>query len=199
VIHLFRIFVDMKNLLPGIFVLFVLLVAGCTSTGIVSHSYKSKGVDLKQYKSFAWAKPGNEEYQVQYDKKENIPFIISLSNEELKKKGFVLDIEKPDAVFITDTKIEQRIAYNQSPQVSVGFGIGGPGYYGGFSAPVAGGQITEQHYTQGMLFIEMYDAKTQKLLWRGWAEEQISYKIDLEADIRKAVKDIFIRLPVKHK
>lgn len=189
----------MKKLLHLFTFVTSLVLAACVTSGIITKSYKAKGVDLKQFKTFAWAKPGNEEYQKSYDKKQNIPFIITLTNEELKKKGFKLDNENPQAIFIADTKIEERVAYNQSPQVSVGFGFGGPGYYGGFAAPVAGGQITEQHFTQGMLFIEMYDIKTQKLLWRGWAEEKITFKNDIEADIRKAVKDIFIRLPVKHK
>ena len=52
---------------------------------------------------------------------------------------------------------------------------------------------------QGMLFIEMYETKTQKLLWRGWAKKEITPKNDVEADIKAAIKHIFIRLPVKHK
>ncbi|MDL5048720.1 DUF4136 domain-containing protein [Oscillatoria amoena NRMC-F 0135] len=176
-----------------------LAVLNACSDGIVSHSYKAKGVDLKQYKTFAWVKPGDAEYQVQYDQKLFIPLIHKLSTEELQAKGFVIDNEKPDAVFLCDTKIEERTSYSQTPQVSVGFGFGGPGYYGGFAAPVAGGDIVENRYQQGMLFIEMYDTKTQKLVWRGWAEEQITYKNDIEADIRTAVKHVFMRLSVKHK
>ncbi len=72
---------------------------------------------------------------------------MQLSNEELQKKGFVLNTDQPDAVFIFDTRIEDRITYSQTPQVSVGFGFGGPGYYGGFAAPVAGGDIV-QNVTQ---------------------------------------------------
>ncbi|MBX2964421.1 MAG: DUF4136 domain-containing protein [Cyclobacteriaceae bacterium] len=189
----------MKNFYLFPFILLVGIIAGCSSSGVVSRSYKAKGVDLKQYKTYSWAKPGNEEYQLQYDKKINIPFIIALANAELQKKGFRQDNENPQAIFVTDTRVEDRVAYSQSPQMSVGFGVGGPGYFGAFSAPVAGGQVTEQRYQQGMLFIEMYDVKTRKLLWRGWAEKKITFRNDIEADIRKGVKDIFIRLPVRHK
>lgn len=188
----------MKSLTPIVPVLLIAALFAC-SEGIVSHSYKAKGIDLKQYKTFAWVKPGDEEYQVLYDKKVFIPLIHNLSMEELRRKGFVINNENPDAVFLCDTKIEERISYSQTPQVSVGVGFGGPGYYGGFAAPVAGGEIVENRYQQGMLYIEMYDTKTQKLLWRGWAEEQLTNRHDIEADIRKAVKDVFIRFPVKHK
>ena len=189
----------MKNLLQWPILIFMVLITGCTTTGLVTRSYKAKGVDLKEYKTVAWVKPGDEEYQVEFDKKKYNDLILELSTAELKKKGFVFDNEQPDAVFLFDTRIEDRVSYSQTPQVSMGFGFGGPGYYGGFSAPVAGGNLVEKQYKQGMLFIEMYDTKTEKLLWRGWAEEELSYKNDIEADIRKAIKDIFIRLPVKHK
>jgi hypothetical protein len=174
------------------------LLSSCAE-GIQSYSYKAKGVDLKQYKSYAWVKPADDEDEVRKDDKLYAGTILKLSNEELARKGFVLDTEAPDAVFMFDTRLEERVAYSQSPQVSVGVGFGGPGYYGGFSAPVAGGQVIAENYTEGMLFVEMYDTQTKKLLWRGWAQEKITYQNDVEADIKVAVHHIFMRLSVKHK
>jgi hypothetical protein len=176
-----------------------LLLSACSDTGIQSHGTKSKGVDLKKYKTYAWVKPANAEDDVRKDDKLYGNLILQLCNDELSKKGFVLNAENPDAVFIFDTHVEDRVSYSQTPQVNVGVGFGGPGYYGGFSAPVAGGEFVQHNYQQGMLFIEMYDTKTQKLLWKGWAEEKITYQNDIEADLRTAVKHIFIRLPIKHK
>jgi hypothetical protein len=173
-------------------------LASC-SGGLQSYSYKAKGVDLKKYKSYAWGKPADAESDSRKDDKIYAGLILQLSNDELQKKGFVLNTEQPDAVFVFDTRVEDRIVYSQTPQVSVGVGFGGPGYYGGFAAPVAGGDIVQNTVRQGMLYIEMYDTQTKKLLWRGWAQEEITYKNDIEADIRTAVKHIFIRLPVKHK
>lgn len=49
-----------------------------------------------------------------------------------------------------------------------------------------------------MLFIEMFDTQSGQLLWKGWAQEQITYANDVESDIRRAVKHIFMRLPVQH-
>lgn len=180
------------------FLFLLVLMAGC-SGGIQTSSMTTKGAELKKYKTYAWVKPGNPDDETRKDDKLYSGLILELANSELKKKGFRLDAENPEAVFLFDTKVEDRIKYTQNPQVTVGVGFGGPGYYGGFSAPVAGGEFIAHETMQGMLFIEMYDTKTQKLLWRGWAEEEITQKNDVEADIRKAVKHIFIRLPVKHK
>jgi hypothetical protein len=56
----------------------------------------------------------------------------------------------------------------------MGFGFGGPGFYGAFSAPVAGGQVVSHDYEQGMLSIRMIDTESHKVVWRGWAEEKIT-------------------------
>jgi len=188
-----------RNYFVASFAGLMLLFSSCSSSGITSSSVKTKGVDLKKYKTYAWIKPADAEEEVRKDDKLYGKFILQLCNEELSKKGLVLDTENPDAVFIFDTHVEDRVAYSQTPQVSVGFGFGGPGYYGGVSAPVAGGDFVQHNYQEGMLFIEMYDTKTQKLLWKGRASKKITYESDIESDIRTATKHIFMRLPVKHK
>ena len=180
-------------------VIVTLMFSSCSSSGVTSRSLKTKGVDLKKYKTYAWAKPADAEKEARKDDKLYGKLILQLCNEELLKKGFVLNTENPDAVFIFDTRVEDRVAYSTTPQVSVGFGFGGPGYYGGFAAPVAGGDLVQHNYQQGMMFIEMYDTKTQKQLWKGWAEKKLTYQSDVESDIRTAVKHIFMRLSVKHK
>jgi len=182
----------------GLFITFLNLLAGC-SGGIQTSSMTTKGAELNDYKTYAWVKPGNPDDETRKDDKLYAGLILESANAELTKKGFRLDTENPEAVFLFDTKVEERMKYSQNPYVTVGVGFGGPGYYGGFSAPVTGGEFIGHETVQGMLFIEMYDTKSQKLLWRGWAEEEITQKNDVEADIKKAVKHIFIRLPVKHK
>jgi hypothetical protein len=173
-------------------------MAGC-SGGIQTSSTTTKGAELQKYKTYAWIKPNNPDDETRKDDKIFSGLILETANVELNKKGFKLDTENPDAVFVFDTKVEDRVKYSQNPYVTVGPGYGGPGYYGPYSAPVSGGQFVAHETVHGMLFIEMFDTKTQNLLWRGWAEEEITKKNDVEADIKKAVKQIFIRLPVKHK
>lgn len=159
----------------------------------------SKGADLKKYKTYAWVKPGNPDDETRKDDKLFSGLILETANMELEKKGFKLDTENPQAVFVFDTKVEERVKYTQNPYVATGVGYGGPGYYGGYYMPVSGGQNVAHETTHGMLFIEMYDTKTQTLLWSGSAKEEITKKNDLEKDIKKAIKQIFVRLPVKHK
>lgn len=164
-----------------------------------TYSYKAKGIDLDNYKTYAWV---NLEHYVDQNKegeKRYARYILDLANAELLKKGFVLDVENPDAVFQFQTEIENKVQYNQSPTVSVGVGFGGPGYYVGGAMPVSGGQITQSMYEEGVLTVEMFEPKTGKLIWRGWAQEEISFETDMESDLKMAVRNIFMKLPVKHK
>lgn len=180
------------------------LLASC-SGGLHTSSWKAKGVDLKAYKSYAWIVPGDTTLGHRRDDKLYAGSIQYLADTELKAKGMAVDTHQPDAVFMFDTRLEDHIRYTQSPTVSVGFGVGAPGYYGGpgyymgGSVPVAGGEVTANYYKQGTLVIEMYDLKTHKLLWRGWAVKELDYSTDMDYTLRKAVHDIFMYLPIKHK
>jgi hypothetical protein len=183
---------------PSIILALIFSLAACTST-LKTFSYKAKGVDLKEYKTYAWV---NLEHFVEENKegeKRYARYILDLANAELLEKGFKLDTINPDAVFQFDTRIENRVSYNQSPTVSVGVGFGGPGYYVGGAMPVSGGQVTQNNYEEGILTIEMYEPKTGKLIWKGWAEEPLHFETDVEADLKKAVSHIFMTLSVKHK
>ncbi len=179
--------------------LFLIVFMGACSGGIQTSSTTTKGAELKNYKTYAWVKPGDEDDASRKDDKLFSGLILESANKELQKKGFKLDAENPQAVFAFDTRVEERVDYTQNAYQTVGPGYGGPGYYGAYSAPVHGGQFVAHETVNGMLFIEMYDTKTQKLLWSASAKEEITHKNDVEADIKTAVKHIFMRLSVKHK
>ncbi|MBL7851782.1 MAG: DUF4136 domain-containing protein [Cyclobacteriaceae bacterium] len=188
----------------SVFLFLIVLLSACSS-GIHTSSWRAKGVDLKVYKSYAWVVPGDTTLGHRRDDKLYGGSIQYLADTELKAKGMTVDTHSPDAVFMFDTRLEDHVRYSQSPSVSVGFGVagpayyGGPGYYVGGSVPVAGGEVTTSYYKQGTLVIEMYDLKTKKILWRGWANKELDYSTDMDYTLRKAIHDIFVYLPIKHK
>lgn len=129
-----------------------------------------------------------------------------MTDVELKNKGFTKTIEQPDAIFIVDTKLEEQVAYTKMPGPNDGFGAGVPVYtggsYGGFSmgyyGPVQSSQTVEHDFLEGSILLEMYDSKTNQLLWRSWTKEQITNNTDINKAIRKTVKKLVSSLPVKH-
>lgn len=201
----------MKNHLSilAIFSYTVLIIFFANCSGSLKTSGKTEnGVTLGNYKTYAWIAPHNPEDSSRKDDKRYAPFIRQLTEQALTKKGMKLDAQQPDAVFAFDTRVEERVKYSKAGMSNASYYYGGAGYYPGVyvgaayydnSAIIPAGEVLPEEYDQGMLVIQMFDAKTKKLLWRGYAEKTLTAKSNVEADIKKAVKDIFMDLPVKHK
>jgi Domain of unknown function (DUF4136) len=178
-------------------VLLALLISSCA--GIKVDSNQSKGVDFKKYKTFAWVRPEDPNHESRKDDKVYSRLILELANAELLKKGFVLDTLNPEAIFIFDTRVEAEISHSQGQPTYNGYGYDGYGYYGGYYYTPTASHVSQKEYEQGMLYIDMLDAKTRVPLWGGWASAKLTAKSDVEKDIRVAVKSIFARLNVMHK
>jgi hypothetical protein len=186
----------------GIVLLLAFILMSCG--GIQIDSTQTKGVDLKKYKTYAWGKPGDSDHDPNQEtrkdnKKPYAGLIKRLANEELLKKGFVLDTLQPDAIFVFNSRVEERLTSSQG-NVNTGRGYDGYGYYGGgYYSPVGVGRSSQHAFEEGMLYVDMLDTKTRVPLWGGWAKKKLTAKSDVEADVRSAVKLIFNKLHVQHK
>ncbi len=119
--------------------------------------------------------------------------IRRLADAELLKKGFVLDTLQPDAIFVFNSGVEERLSYSKG-NVATGYGYDGYGYYGGgYYAPVGVGRSSQHNYEEGMIYVDMLDTKTRVPLWGAWAKKELTAKSDVEADVRAAVKQLFQR------
>lgn len=181
------------------FVLFVLLLASPEGNAQETFSDYDTSVDFSKYKTFAWLAPGDSVFNKRRVDKIFGGRIMYTANQQLEKKGMKADASDPDAIFIFNTKVEEKVKYSQSPTLSVGVGIAGPGYYVGGAAPVAGGTITESAYEDGQLSFDMYDAKTGTLLWTGGATKSFTADEDIEKIITTSTEKIFRKFPRKKK
>jgi len=78
-----------------------------------------------------------------------------------------------------------------------GFG-GGWGWrrVGGFSDSFGDATTTEHDYKDGTLVVDMYDAKTKQLIWRGSSEDMLSDKAQKnERNLDKGVAKMFKNFP----
>jgi hypothetical protein len=156
-------------------------------------------VDFTKYKTYAWIAPGDSILNRQRPDKLFGGFIMNTANQELKNKGLAVDTVQPSAIFIFHTKVQEKTRYTQSPTLSVGIGVAGPGYYAGGMAPVAGGEIRESYYQNGSIAFEMFDTKTGRLLWTGGDKKDFTNSDDIQKMISTSVKRIFKKLPIKTK
>ena len=189
----------MKNSIFSFILISFVWIGLVSCSSFTTNSYKTKGADLDQYQTYAWVNLKHFVSEDQENEKRYARFILEHADAEIRARGFELDTINPQVVFQFDTKIEHKISYNRTPTVSMGIGFGGPGYYVGGAVPVSGGQMVTKEYDEGILTIEMLETQTGRLLWRGWAQEKLGFETDLEADLQKAIPQIFMRLPVKKK
>src|SRR5690606_28299054 len=134
--------------------LLLLLILTSCSTVRVAADY-DKEANFNQYRSFAFYKPGVAKVKISdLDKRR----ILRAIENEMTNKGMTLS-ENPDLLISFFTKERERVdIYNNN------FGYGwywNPYWYGGYY-----GQSVSRT-SEGTLFIDVIDAKTNNLIWQG--------------------------------
>jgi len=102
-------------------------------------------------------------------------------NAQLQGKGMTQVDSNPNVFVAT------HVTTHAVPQVIAdGFGPWGFG----------GGMATVQTYTEGSLIVDLYDATTKKMVWRGVATATVSSKPEKNAEkIDKSLAKMFARYP----
>jgi len=182
-------------LAAGFFTLFFYLPFSASAQKVTA-DYDTK-TDFKKYQTYAWLAPGDSVLNRYRTDKLYCGYITYAANQELKSRGLKMDTLKPDVIFVFNTSLQEMTRYSESPTLSVGVGVAGPGYYVGGSVPVAGGKITATTEEDGMLSYDMYDTQTTKLVWTARAGKTFLLSDDLEKIIAEVTEDIFKKLPIK--
>lgn len=111
--------------------------------------------------------------------------ILVAVTEQLVAKGMTQTTVAPNLVVATHV-----VTHEQKQIVASGFGIGPWGW--GWGDP--GAMIDT--YPQGTLIVDLYDAKTKKMVWRGVATDTMSDKTTKNTEhIDKAIGKMFETYP----
>ncbi|PWA04438.1 DUF4136 domain-containing protein [Flavobacterium psychrotolerans] len=139
------------QLLP---LLLLFLVASCSAVRV--NSDYDKKVDFSQFKTYAFYKTGIDKVEISdLDKKR----ILRSIDEEMAAKGFAKS-ETPDLLININTKAEKDVNVNQ---FYAGYGYG----WGYGWSPYWGGSTSVYTSTEGILTIDLIDAKKKELVWQG--------------------------------
>jgi len=141
--------------------------------------------NFSQYKTYSWQeiKPANSLWDAR---------IKNAVDAQLAAKGWTQVASGGDvAVVAIKTSQTQRSLQTFYDGFGGGWGwrrFGG----GGFGEATT----TEQDYKEGTLVIDLYDAKTKQLIWRGSAEDMLSSKAEKnEKNLEKGVAKMFKKFP----
>lgn len=164
--------------------LLLFVFASCTTVRVATDF--DKEANFNNYKSFAFFKPGIDKAEINdLDKKR----ILRAIEGNLSTKGMVKS-ETPDLLISIFTKELERVdVYNNS----FGGGWGwNPWYYGSYY-----GTSNVSRSTEGTLYIDLIDAKTNNLVWQGMGKADLvnSSMEKKEARINEIVMNILAEYP----
>jgi Domain of unknown function (DUF4136) len=173
---------------------FVLLIAwaavGCATLSVGSDY--DRQASFAGYRSFTWLP--RERYGTRN------PLVIQRARDaiqaELLRRGYALAPDASAADFAVDFTIgsRARMDVRTYPTPYWGGWYSGPGWWG---YPYWGSAIDVRQYREGTLSIDVFDARSHRPVWHGWAKKELS-ESDLaqsEGPIREAVQTVLAKFP----
>lgn len=148
-------------------------------------------VDFSQYETFSWVTP-----DIPVVKDPIIDSQLLARRLEtavinaLKHRGYIQTTEAPDM------QVTYHIAHKsvlRSSPFSLGLG------YGHFNGPWGHSVFLDtdeiESYEKGILIIDILDARTNKLIWRGWDSQVLNQENFSQPALRNSVEKILERFP----
>ena len=177
-----------------------IVLAGC---GVQSYVEKDPSVDLRNYKTFAWI---NEKGTKQQSSKPYNDFketyLMDLVTKELEKNGWQKARSNPDVLIDYDIMIENETRRESDPVYSRSMVRYFYNPYTGrinsfyFPSRYLGENSYTVPYKSGTITINIVDNDTDKLVWQGWAETEVTRKNISKDEMERIVKSIFKKLDV---
>jgi hypothetical protein len=157
-----------------------LVLTGCASTEV--RSYIAREVDLREHTTYNWAR--DDTRSTGDPRLDNNRFfqerVHAAIEEQLANKGFE-KTDAPDLIVRYYARVTQQADNDDAA--------------GTRECEECGPEV----YDRGTLFIDLLDARTDRLVWRGWARGNIDGVIDdqdwMEQRIDEAVARIMRELP----
>jgi hypothetical protein len=162
--------------------LFLTLALAVTSAGcatMTASAHIERGVSFSEYVTYDWGKPDN--LPVGDPRLDNNPFFNDYLQGAIEKKMAALGYERA-AAGKADVLLHYHASVHQKLDV-----YAADRHYGYCYGPECGDRVVE--FEQGTLVIDMVDVRTDKLIWRGWAQDTMTGVIDNQARLEKQVDE----------
>ncbi|MCC9135913.1 DUF4136 domain-containing protein [Pontibacter silvestris] len=176
-----------------------ILISSCTPILNVQSSY-DYSVNFDKFRTYGWYQVetpvtrADPEYDTSIDQQ-----IKAAVESELVRNGMLpSDVNAPDLLIAYDIALEPRPdqVNNSTPSTNFGFGYS---YWYGYRYSYSPAGVSDfrniQEYPMGALVIDLIDANTNELVWRGWAEADIDPIGIQERDLNRVVANIMSQYP----
>jgi hypothetical protein len=144
----------------------------------VSVNY-NHGASFSNYHTYAWA--SNNANQIQNSILAQVAQQDINSAMQGKGLSMVQESQNPDLILTANGGMKQQTSYTAWGMRGIGGGMG---------------SITPQQNVEGTMIVDLYDAKSQSLVWRGIAQDTLSNNGNKNQQlVQKAVQKMFKQWP----
>ena len=189
-----------------LFITTIMAAAFLMSCGSGSNISKDSVRKLKNYDTYSYLPNQDTILNRDYNNNRVHEVIISTINNNMSSEDFAIDNRQPDVLVYVHTMFDEKVDVNANP-VYTNFSYYRPGLYIGpyyedytyenyFTIQRIGadGAIKQIPYKEKSIVIDFIDRRTNQILWRGTADEEIGSR-RLERDLRNYVDEIFKKFP----
>ncbi len=169
--------------------LIILLAVPAACTHLQVGYDVAANADLRAYKTYGWLteQPKDPILSVLFKD------LQASVDRELSARGFSKTPDAPDLLVITHNTTTSEI--NVSAH---GYNYSNADYWGSWGG-YWGPQILDIHrYGEGTLVVDLVDAKTKQMVWRGWASDTFSLDREFKKRVEqtdRAVREVFKEFP----
>jgi len=177
------------------------------SCGSGSNISKDSARKLEKYNTYSYLPNKDTIKDTGYDNNRIYETIISTVNNNMSSEGYAIDNSRPDVLVYIHAMFDERIVDVNADPVYTNFSYYRPGLYIGpyyedytydnyFTVQriTAAEKVKQLPYKEKTIVIDLIDRRTNQILWRGTADEEIGSK-RMERDIRDYVDEIFKDFP----
>jgi len=172
-----------------------LVLGGCSAP---SHIEKADDVSMAHYRTFGWMQPEGAQNNSRNDIIDaNVRKAIT---EEMEKKGLRRTDRNPDILLEYSLNVEKDTRRESNPVYSSPYS---QPFYNPASrrmtmmympSQMMGYNSYNVAVKNGMLTINLYDARNQKLIWQGWTQNELSKGNFTSNDVKTDVRSILKKL-----
>jgi len=175
----------------------IIIVLGCTSAKVSTDA--DPQANLRSYHTFMFTDTGDSVGQNPLYHNSLLDNSIHAEiARQLERRGIIEDVNHPDMLvaYHTFTEKKQSSINNYYPMMYGGWAWQFyPWGYAPFPYSYWNGGYTRT-YTEGTLIIDVIDARSNQMVWRGSISDVVDDPANLHKKVMKAVEIIFRRFPV---
>jgi Domain of unknown function (DUF4136) len=189
------------------------LVACYTTSNNVYQSEGTKGVNFKNYKTYAWLPTKEDTSYIKLASKKAVESALAAAvSQQLNARGMTMDTVNPDCLFTYTLVLNKTYTVGNNPPPVYAYTPNtgpAPGQYNMYYwYPTSTLNYDQNQYTGGLqvttfrdgsLLIDMIDRKENKIVWRTSAQGSVNEKDrqGIRPTINQIIPIMFKKFPVK--